>query len=146
MALKSITKKKTNKTVKRELLNSLQDNDDVEVQGLNETANNVNNYQEAILIICRCEDIIKTQNKKAVGYMGTQGQLLKKLKHTEHFFGNVGQSKSTIYFQISLYKFSKKYCLIKKTHYKQFISKIILRVSRLFPKKTQKPNLFCIGN
>ena len=58
MVSKSITKKKTNETVKRELLNSLQENDDVEEQGLNETAKNVKNSQEAIIIIRRYEDII----------------------------------------------------------------------------------------
>ena len=58
MVSKSITKKKTNETVKRELLNSLQENDDVEEQGLNKTAKNVKNSQEAIIIIRRYEDII----------------------------------------------------------------------------------------
>ena len=61
---KSITKKKTNEIVKRELLNSLRD---VEKQGLNKTANNVNNSQQAILIIRCYKDIIKTKNKKAIG-------------------------------------------------------------------------------
>ena len=46
---KSKTKKKTNENIERELLNSLQENDDVEEQTLNETANNVNNSQEAII-------------------------------------------------------------------------------------------------
>ena len=40
---KRIDKKKTNENKKRELLNSLQNNDDVEKQGLNETVKNVNN-------------------------------------------------------------------------------------------------------
>ena len=44
--------------------NSLKENDDVEEQRLNKTANYVNNPQEAILIICRYEETIKTQNKK----------------------------------------------------------------------------------
>ena len=72
MVSESITKKKTNENIKQELLNSLQENDDVEEQGLQETTNNVNNSQEAILIINRYEDIIKTQNKKAIGYIGKQ--------------------------------------------------------------------------
>ena len=92
MVSKSITKKKTNETVKRELLNSLQENDDVEEQGLNETAKNVKNSQEAIIIIRRYEDIIKTHSKKAIGYIGKQGKLSKKFKDTEHLFDNVGQS------------------------------------------------------
>ena len=61
-------------------MNSLQENDNVEEQELNETANNVNNSQEAIVIIRHHEDIIKTQNKKAIGYIGKQGEVFKKFK------------------------------------------------------------------
>ena len=32
---------------------------------------------------------MKTQNKKALGYIGKQGELLKKFKGTENFFDNV---------------------------------------------------------
>ena len=64
--------------LKQELLNSLQENDNVEEQELNETANNVNNSQEAIVMIRCYEGIIKMQNKKAKGYIGKQGELLKK--------------------------------------------------------------------
>ena len=66
MVSKSKIKKKTNQSVKQELLKSLKENDDVEEQGLNETVKNVNNSQEAIIIINSYEDIIKTQNKKAI--------------------------------------------------------------------------------
>ena len=48
MVLKRILKKKTNETIKRELLNSLQENNDVEGKMFNKTANNVNNFQGAI--------------------------------------------------------------------------------------------------
>ena len=65
MMSKSITKKKTNEIIKREMLNLLQENDGVEERVLNETANNVNNSQEAKRLINRYEDIIKTQNKKS---------------------------------------------------------------------------------
>ena len=73
--LKSKTKKKANETIKRELLNSLKEND-VEEQRLNKRVNYVNNSQEAIVIIRRYEDIIKTQNKKAIVYIAKQGELL----------------------------------------------------------------------
>ena len=49
MVSKSKTKKKTNESIKRELLNSLKENDDVEDQGLSETVNNFSNSQEAIV-------------------------------------------------------------------------------------------------
>ena len=41
MGLKSITKKKTNETIKHELLNLLHENDHLEEQSLNEIANYV---------------------------------------------------------------------------------------------------------
>ena len=96
-----------NETVKQEFLNLLQENDDVEEQALNGTANNVNNSQEAIFIIRHYEDIIRTQNKEAIGCIGKQEQLIRKFKDSEHFFGNVHQGRST-YFEILLYRFLKK--------------------------------------
>ena len=89
------------------MLNLLKENDDVEGQGLTETANNVNNSQEAIVIIPCYEEIIRKKPKKAIVDIGKQGELFKK------FTDNVGQSKSMIYFKISLYKFLKKYPLLE---------------------------------
>ena len=43
MVSKSKTEKKTNESLKQELLNLLKENNDFEELGLNETANNVNN-------------------------------------------------------------------------------------------------------
>ena len=61
---KRIAKKKANESIKRELLNSLLENGDVEE--LNETMNNVNNCQYlAIFIIHRYKDIVNTQMKKS---------------------------------------------------------------------------------
>ena len=65
-----MAKKKTDEIIKGELLNSLQENNDVEEQELNKAANNVNNSQEVIVIIHCYKDIIKTQIKKAIVYIG----------------------------------------------------------------------------
>ena len=58
--------KKTKKTegIKQDVLNLLKENDDVEEQGLTETANNVNNSQEAIVIIPSYEEIVRKNPKK----------------------------------------------------------------------------------
>ena len=114
MVSKNKTKKKTNKGIKRKLLNLQKDNDYVEEQRLNKAANNINDSQEIIVIIPCFEEIIKTQNKKTIWYTGEQGELLKKFKDTGNIFGNVGQSRSMIYFKILLYKFLKE-CLLLKT-------------------------------
>ena len=89
MVSKSINKKKSNETIKRELLNLLQENDNVEEQELNETVKNANNSQEVIVMIRRYEDIIK----KARWYIVKQGELFKKFKDTENVFDSVGQSR-----------------------------------------------------
>ena len=89
------------------MLNLLEENNDVAEQGLTETANNVNNSQEAIVIIPCYEEIIRKKPKKAIVDIGKEGQLFKK------FTDNVGQSKSMIYFKISLYKFLEKYPLLE---------------------------------
>ena len=116
MVLKSKTKKqqqqqkeqaKQNEGIKQDVLNLLKENDDVEGQGLTETANNVNNSQEAIVIIPCYEEIIRKNPKKAIVDIGKEGELFKK------FTDNVGQSKSMIYFKISLYKFLEKYPLLE---------------------------------
>ena len=116
MVLKSKTKKqqqqqkeqaKQNEGIKQDVLNLLKENDDVEGQGLTETANNVNNSQEAIVIIPCYEEIIRKNPKKAIVDIGKEGELFKK------FTDNVGQSKSMIYFKIPLYKFLEKYPLLE---------------------------------
>ena len=63
MVSKRIAEKKTNESIKIELLNSFPENNDVEEQGFTAKANNVNNSQEAIQVINRYKDIIKTQIK-----------------------------------------------------------------------------------
>ena len=109
----SKTKKKTSKNIKLELLNLLKENDDVEEQELNETVNNVNNSQEAIVIIRYYGKSSKHKTKKAKGYIGKQGEFFKKFKDTGNVFDNVGKSMSTIYFKILLYKFLRKHPLLK---------------------------------
>lgn len=92
--------------MKQELLISLKENDEVEKSGLDETANATKDPTEAVVIIQR-EEIIKMQNKRAIVYIGKQGQLLKKFKDTKQLFEPVGQSKSTIHSNMGLCKLNK---------------------------------------
>ena len=46
-----------------------------------------------------------TQNKKTIGYVAMQRQMLKTFKDTEDFSENIGLSRSTIYFKIWLCTF-----------------------------------------
>ena len=47
--------------------------------------------------------------------MGKQGELLKKFKEDDEFFGHVGLSGSNIYFNIGLHKFLCKIPILKKS-------------------------------
>ena len=111
--------------------------DDIEEQGLDKIANNVSNCQEATAIICRYKENIKTQNKKAIGHTGKQGELLKKFQDNENFFDNVGQSRSTIYFKISLYKLLRKYHLLKTSILQSSYFKNNFKAIKIICKKFQ---------
>ena len=71
--MKTIIRKK-NETVKEELLNSLRVNDTKERE-FNITS--ITNSRKAINVIDHYKEIMKTQNKKTIGYVATQGQILK---------------------------------------------------------------------
>ena len=71
--MKTIVRKK-NETVKEELLNSLRVNDTKERE-FNITS--ITNPRKAINVIDHYKEIMKTQNKKTIGYVATQGQILK---------------------------------------------------------------------
>ena len=111
MAVKTITRKKTHETVREELLNSLKKNDAVEEPWLNIA--NLIDTGGAITIIHRYEETIKTRNKKTIGFVAKQTQILKKFKDTEEFLENVRQSPYMVVYMVEykvvLYKFFKKF-------------------------------------
>ena len=106
MATKTFVKEKMNKNVKQELLNSLWrkgEDEDEETE-----INTVSNLIEAIEIMNHYEETIKTQHKQVIQYIYKQGGILKIFKKTEKFFDGTGQSRSTVYFKIEVYKLLKK--------------------------------------
>lgn len=75
--MKTTRKKKTNETVKKELLNFLKENNNLEETDLDATIDAITDPKEAVRIIQRYEEIIKTQNIRVIGYVGGgAGQLL----------------------------------------------------------------------
>ena len=72
---------------------------------LNEVVRNANQANEVILVIKKYKLLLKGENRKMIGMMGKQGELLKKIKETEEFFNHVDFSRSNIYFKIRMYKF-----------------------------------------
>ena len=71
--MKTTRKKKTNKTVKKEPLNSLKENNNLEETDLDATTDAITDPKEAVRIIQRYEEIIKTQNIRVIGYVGGGG-------------------------------------------------------------------------
>ena len=57
---------------------------------------------EAIALINRYEEIIKTQHKRVMAYIARLGKILKKFKDVRNSFENVEQSRSTLYYKLSL--------------------------------------------
>ena len=75
--MKTTRKKKTNEMVKKEPLNSLKENNNLEETDLDATIDAITDPKEAVRIIQRYEEIIKTQNIRVIGYVGGgAGQLL----------------------------------------------------------------------
>ena len=68
--MKTTRKKKTNETVKKELLNFLKENNNLEETDLDATIDAITDPKEAVRIIQRYEEIIKTQNIRVIGYVG----------------------------------------------------------------------------
>ena len=87
----------------RELLNLAKENND----GY-DSKTDVTELKDALIIIQKYEDIIKTQKKK-MRLVAKQGHILKKYKDSEQIFEAVDLSKSTVYFKINLCKFIDKY-------------------------------------
>ena len=116
MVSKSVTKK-THEIIKRELLNSLQENDDVEEQGLNERANNVNNSQEGIRIINRYEDIIKTHNKKQFLVLVNKENFKKSSKIQKTFLIIFVKADQQYIFKFPFISFSINTCYLKNQRY-----------------------------
>ena len=63
--------------VKKEPLNSLKENNNLEETDLDATIDAITDPKEAVRIIQRYEEIIKTKNIRVIGYVGGgAGQLL----------------------------------------------------------------------
>ena len=112
MIAKITRKKKSNRLIKKEFLDSLREYDDLEEPGLDVRADAIIDPLEAVRIIQRCEEI-KIQNKRVIGYV--RKELLKEFREAEQVFESVGHRKSAVYFKIELYKVLKRYPTIKKS-------------------------------
>ena len=82
---------------------------------MNEEVKNAKEPKKAISIIKKYEEPLKGENSTIINLVGKQGELLKKFKEDDEFFGHVGLSGSNIYFNIGLHKFLCKIPILKKS-------------------------------
>ena len=102
--------------IEKQLLNSFV-YDDINKEDLSARADTIKDYQEALKIIKECENIIKKNKKKIIGFAYEQGKILKNFKEDTNFKSLVEQSeisKSTIIFKINIVKLIDKYKRIVK--------------------------------
>ena len=97
--------------IEKELLNSFV-YDDINKEDLSARADTIKDYQETIKVIKECENIIKMNKKKIIGFPYEQGKIFKKFKEDTKFKNLVEQfkiKKSTIIFKINIVKLVDKY-------------------------------------
>ena len=128
MVAKVITRKIVQQIAKEELLSSLREYDAVEEPEVNIA--NVIDPREAIIIINCYEEIIKTENKKTIGYVAKTGTDLQEVHRHRGLYPNVGLSISTFFFKTGMYMFLKKLLTQKNLLYLHTILKITLKPSR----------------
>ena len=90
----------------------------VKFDDLNEEAEKIEDPEKAAEIIKRCEDIIKTKNKRIINVAYYQGQIFKRFKEEEKFVklvSELGIHKNTIIFKINVFKLCKKHPKLLKS-------------------------------
>ena len=89
-----------------------------EFENLNKEAEEVQDPEEAAKIIKQYEDIIKTKKKGMINVAYHQGQVFKRFKEKEKFaklVSELGVHKTSIIFQINVFKLCEKYCKLLKS-------------------------------
>ena len=86
--------------------------DDINKEDLSAREDAIKDYQEAMEIIWECENIIKANKKKIIGFAYKQGKICEKFMedpNLKNLVEQFGISKSTIIFKINIVKLVDKY-------------------------------------
>ena len=98
--------------IKKRLLDSIIIDENLEFDDLNKEVEEVQYPGKTAKIIKRYEDIIKTKKKGIINAAYHQGQVFKRFKEKEKFaklVSELGIHKTTIIFNINVFKLNKKY-------------------------------------
>ena len=79
----------------------------------NEEVRDAKEQQDGIDLVKKYEDLFRGANRKIINIVGKQGELLKRFMDEDEVFDLIRLSRSNISFKISLYKFLRKFSLLK---------------------------------
>ena len=112
------TKRLSKEEIKKQLLDSMIIDENLEFDDLNKEAKEIQDPEKAAEIIKRYEDIIKTKKKGIIKVAYHQGQVFIRFKEKEKFaklVSELGIHKTTIIFKINVFKLCKKYPKLLKS-------------------------------
>ena len=112
------TKGLNKEEIKKQLIDSIVNNDTTETEELNEKAENIEKPEDAAAIIKQYEDIILAKKKNITSIVYQQGKVFKRFKEEEKFIKLVSEfklHKSTIIFKINILKLIDKHPKLTKS-------------------------------
>ena len=112
MADSKKAKRLSKEEIKKQLLESMIIDENLEFDDLNKEAEEIQDPEKAAEIIKRYEDIIKTKKKGIINVAYHQGQVFKRFKEKEKFaklVSELGIHKTTIICRINVFKLRKEY-------------------------------------
>ena len=112
------TKRFRHKDLKKQLIELMVNNDTVETEELNKKSEEVRKPEDAAAVIKHYEYIIRTKKKGIISIAYHQGKVFKKFKVKEKFIKLVYEfklHKTTIIFNINIFKFIGKYPKLMKS-------------------------------
>ena len=106
------TKRLSQEEIKKQLLEPIVINEVVESEESNREAEEVQDPEEAAIVIQKYEHIIKTKKKTIISIAYHQGKVFKKFKDKEKFITLVSRleiHKNTIIFKINIFKLCERH-------------------------------------
>ena len=118
MADSKKAKRLSQEEIRKQLLDSMIIDENLEFDYLNKEAEEMQDPEKAAEIIRQYEDIIKMKKKGIINVSFYQGQIFKRFKEKEKFaklVNELGIQKTTIIFKINVFKLCKKYPKLLKS-------------------------------
>ena len=112
------TRRRSQKEIKKRLIDTIVNNDIIETEELNEKADRVEKPNDGTDIIKQYEDIIHTKKEGIISIAYHEGKVFKRFKDKEKFIRLVMESKvhrNTIIFQTNIFKLIDKHPKLRKS-------------------------------